>query len=243
MAAHQGAPRVHLFTLDHGYGYLFNQWSRRSARSLGRAIGPDRVLHRFLHTRDLLDELAMHSLLDDRRRYGEWFGCCLGCTMAMVTKVLIYNLERAVPHVMLGSSVGGQYAVMSMPVTIELQKAFMARYGVLYSAPLVEEGIVKDVERRMLAEAGIDTGVRFLDKHSFGNQGYCLLSLQHLPDVLINWHPVFDPGAVRQFFVDKLPRCEAYIATHFRRTNRDLDAAIGRLRAVTGPHLHEAGSG
>ena len=29
MASRQGDVRVHLFTLDHGYGYLFSRWMRR----------------------------------------------------------------------------------------------------------------------------------------------------------------------------------------------------------------------
>ncbi len=226
--------RVHLFTLDHGYGYLFNSWARRPGRDLGRALGPGRVVHHYGRTKELFDKLAMGSLVRDRLRYGQSFGCCLGCTMAMITNVIIYNLERGVPHVMMGSSMGGTYAVMSMPVTVELQKSYCARYGIRYSPLLLEKKIVKKVERDLLDEANVFRGWRFLDKHSFGNQGYCLLSLQHMPDVLLNVHPEYDPEQVRRFFLDKLPICDRYIEDHFARKGQDMASLVGALRALTG---------
>jgi len=192
------------------------------------------VVHHFGRTRELFDKLAMRSLLADRRRYGQRFGCCLGCTMAMITNVIIYNLQRRIPHVMMGSSMGGTYAVMSMPVTVELQKEYCARYGIRYSPLLLEHEIVKTVERELLDEAGVFRGIRFLDKHSFGNQGYCLLSLQHLPDVLLNVHPEYDPQQVRRFFLDKLPICERYIRDHFTRTGQDLPRLVDQVRELTG---------
>ena len=234
LAGLQHAGRVHLYTLDHGYGYPFNRWARRPARDLARALGEDRVVHHYGRTRELFDRVAMRSLLADRRRYGQGFGCCLGCTMAMISNIIIYNLERGIPHVMMGSSVGGTYAVMSMPVTVEKQKQYLARYGILYSPLLLEGDIHKDEERKLLDGAGVFRGLRFLDKHSFGNQGYCLLSLQHMADVLFNVHPTYDPQNVQRFFEDKLPICERYIAEHFSRTGQDLEAAVERLRELTG---------
>ena len=225
--------RVHLHTLDHGHGYLFNRWARRTSRSLASSVGQDLVNHEFLDTKDLFKQLAIASLLSDAREYGQTFGCCLGCTMAMVTKIIIYNLERQVSYIMMGSSVGGQYAVMSMPVIIDLQRELCARHGLIYSAPLIEDTVVKAVERQDLSAAGVHIGLRFLDKHSFGNQGYCLLSLQHLPDVLLNVHPEYDPDQVARFFRAKLPVCEAYIREHFQRAGRSLDDAVARMREIT----------
>lgn len=229
VAARQGGVRVHLHTLRHGYGYLFYRWVERTLETLKRSLGEDRVLHRYVRTKDLFDAVAMHSLCADRRTYGAGFGCCLGCTLAVVTKIIVYNLENRVPHIMFGSSVGGQYAVMSMPETIERLKAFCAAYGIRYSTPLLDNGIRKDRERALLDRYGVFRGRRFLDKHSFGNQGYCLLSVQHLPDVLFNAHPVYDARAVAQFMRDRQPLCERYIADCFARTGRDLEAARGAL--------------
>lgn len=98
-----------------------------------------------------------------------------------------------------------------------------------YATPLLDDLITKPVERATLRAAGIRTGKRFLDKHSFGNQGYCLLSLQHLPDVLFNVHPVYDPEQVRRFYQDKLPLCEAHVAAHFRRLGQDPGALVARV--------------
>lgn len=234
LASRQQKGRVHLLTLDHGYGYVFNRWAKNSSASLARVIGRDRVVHRYIDTHALHREIAIRSLRADYERYGQGFGCCLGCTMAIVTEAVIYNLEHGIPHLMFGSSVGGQYAVMSMPAAIELQKGFLARYGMRYSTPLLDDHITKDVERATLRAAGITTGKRFLDKHSFGNQGYCLLSLQHLPDVLFNVHPTYDPDAVRRFYQDKLPICEAWIAERFRRQGHELAPLVDRVRALSG---------
>lgn len=228
---HKG--KVHLHTFRHGYGYLFYWWVERTYRSLRRVVGDDNICHRYVFTRDLFNKVAMRSLAADHKKYGQWFGCCLGCTMAVVTKVLIYNLERGIPHITFASSVGGQYAVMSTPGTILLQKEYCGRYGVIYSTPLIDNQIVKQSERDLLDKIGVFRGLRFLDKHSFYNQGYCLLSLQHVPDVLMNVHPVYDPKKVEQFFRDKLPICEEYIAEHFKRTGQDLNACVARLKAIT----------
>lgn len=225
---------VHLHTFRHGYGYLFYFWAGASARRVAGKFPPGVITHRYVNTKDLFDAIAIRSLSEDRRRYGQWFGCCMGCTMAVVTKVLIYNLERRIPHMMFCSSVGGQYAVMSTPQTIEMQKDFCGRYGVIYSTPLIDDNIVKAQERELLNSTGVFPGIRFLDKHSFGNQGYCLLSLQHLPDVLFNVHPVYNPENVKRFFNDKLPICEEYIRGHFKNSGRDLDACVAEMKRVTG---------
>ncbi len=232
LAAKQNQGRIHLFTLDHGYGYLFNRWSKRTSRTLARAIGEERVIHRIANTHPLHKTLGIDTVLADRRRYGQWFGCCLACTMSMITEAVIYNLERKIPHIMMGSSVGGQYAVMSMPVVIELQKEFCGRYGIIYSAPLLDDVIDKDQERATLEAAGIFRGKRFLDKHSFGNQGYCLLSLQHLPDVLFNVHDSYDSAKVRAFYLDKRSQCEDHVEGYFRRTNQPIQPLIERLRSM-----------
>ncbi len=234
LIARGGQHRVHLHTLDHGYGYPFNRWTRRTYKTLARAVGEDRVNHRFVKTKDLFDQVAMRSLLADRKEYGQWFGCCLGCTMAVVSKMIIYNLERGVPHILFGSSVGGEYAVMSKRVTIKLQEEFCGLYGIDYRAPLLENQIVKEEERALLDSAGVFRGLRFLDKHSFGNQGYCLLSLQHLPDVLFNVHPEYEPAQVERFFRDKLQICHDYIRSEFETNGRNLDEAVNAMRQRTG---------
>lgn len=234
LIAREGRHKVHLHTLDHGYGYPFNRWTRRTFRTLAKAVGPQFATHQFILTKDLFDQVAMGSLLADRKKYGQWFGCCLGCTMAVVSKMIVYNLQQGIPHILFGSSVGGEYAVMSKRVTIDLQREFCGMYGIDYRAPLLENQIVKEQERALLDAAGIFRGLRFLDKHSFGNQGYCLLSLQHLPDVLFNVHPEYDSDQVAAFFRDKLHICQDYIRRQFESTGQSLDDAISALRERTG---------
>ena len=234
MAAMQKKGCVHLHTLNHGFGYLFNNWAQRPVKTLREALGKDAITHRYVNTNDLFREVAACSFIKDKKEYGQGFGCCLGCTMALITKILIYNIERGIPHILFGSSVGGEYAVMSMTVTVERLKAFCAQYGVLYSPPLLDGHIEKDAERELLDKAGVFRGYRFLDKHSFGNQGYCLLSVQHLPDVLLNLHPVYDSDQVGRFFDDRVALCERYIENYFKSQAKDLGGAVEALRSITG---------
>ncbi len=234
LIAREGRHKVHLHTLDHGYGYPFNRWARRTYKTLAKAVGQHQVSHQFVRTKDLFDMVAMRSIVADRKRYGQWFGCCLGCTMAVVSKMIVYNLRKGIPHILFGSSVGGEYAVMSKQVTVKLQQEFCATYGIDYRAPLLENNIVKEQERSLLDAAGIYRGIRFLDKHSFGNQGYCLLSLQHLPDVLFNVHPEYDSDLVEAFYRDKLPICQDYIRSQFAAGGQNLDDAITAMRERTG---------
>mgnify|MGYP006422191317 CR=1 FL=1 len=233
MAAMQKKGCVHLHTLDHGFGYLFNAWAKRPFKTLRKALGDDAVVHRYVKTNDLFRELAANSFIKDKKEYGQTFGCCLGCTMALVTKMVIYNLERGIPHIFFGSSVGGEYAVMSMEATVTRLQKLCAKYGVIYAPPLLENHIEKAAERKLLDDAGVFRGYRFLDKHSFGNQGYCLLSLQHLPDVLFNVHPTYDSEQVGRFFDDKAEICERYIETYFKAEGKDLDAAVAALLTIT----------
>lgn len=241
MVALRGVGRVHLHTLDHGYGYLFARWAEKNLPALRRAVGEARVLHRFVDTKDLFTELSIKPLFADIRKYHATFGCCMGCTLAIATKTLIYNLEHEIPHIMMGSSVGGTYAPQSMPMTVSLMKAFCGRYGVRYSTPLLDHNIVKARERELLRALEVWPGMRFLDKHSFGNQGYCVPSLQHLGDVLFNVHPEPDPEQIRRYFLEKQKVCEAYLEGHFKARGIDMQPLVDALVSRTsGPPLEGA---
>ncbi|MBC8453625.1 hypothetical protein H8D64_01050 [PVC group bacterium] len=233
LAAKKGKGKVHLHTLYHGYGYLFNNWIKRTVASLKKALPDDVVSHRYMNTKDLFDLVAMKSLRSDHKKYGQWFGCCLGCTLSAITKIIIYNLENGIPHVFFGSSVGGQYTVMSKPITADALKELCNTYGLIYSSPLIENNIVKEQERELMDSVGIFRGYRFLDKHSFGNQGYCLLSLQHLPDVLLNLHPKYDDSPVQQFLDDKLPICKQFVEDHFKDKGQNLEERIVTIKDIT----------
>ncbi len=233
MAAMQKKGRVHLHTLNHGYGYLFNRWARRAVKDLKKVWGDDVILHRFINTNDLFRQISANSFLKDKKEYGQGFGCCIGCTMALITKILIYNLEHGIPHILFGSSVGGEYAVMSMDATVSRLQKLCAKYGVLYAPPLLDGHIEKASERELLDNAGVFRGYRFLDKHSFGNQGYCLLSVQHLPDVLFNIHPTYNPEQVGRFFDDKVDICERYIENYFKTHDMDLANAVSTMHSIT----------
>ena len=53
-------------------------------------------------------------MLKDMVKYkGHWV-CCLGCQQSMATHTIIYNLEHNITNTFICSSVGGEYAAMSM---------------------------------------------------------------------------------------------------------------------------------
>ena len=86
---------------------------------------------------------------------GHWV-CCLGCQQSMATHTIIYNLEHNVTNTFICSSVGGEYAAMSMPVTRDMNIVFYKRYGIRYNAPLLDLGINKNEERRIMKEHNIE---------------------------------------------------------------------------------------
>ena len=63
---------------------------------------------------------------------------------------IIYNLEHNVSNTFICSSVGGEYAAMSMPITREKNVEFYKRYGIRYNAPLLDMGINKNEERKIM---------------------------------------------------------------------------------------------
>ena len=148
---------IHLLTYKHKYGTFFNNWSKKHTPDLQRVLGM-RVEHHLIDLTKVWNEVGAKHMVKDALQYkGHWV-CCLGCQESMATHTIIYNLERGITNTLICSSVGGEYAVMSMPVTRDKNAEFYARYGIRYNAPLLDLGIGKPEERQVLAEHGIQPG-------------------------------------------------------------------------------------
>ncbi|MBN2055206.1 hypothetical protein JW905_09810 [bacterium] len=219
---------VHLWTLDHRLGHLFVKWSHKHAEDLARVFGDERVFHTINDITDVFAKITLRSLPGDLRRYGH-FIWCLGCQLSMVTKLIIYNLERRIPRAFLCSSLGGEYAVMSMRSTIREKKRIYLNYGIRFSTPLIEEKIDKSEERRLLQEAGIWVGMRFR-RGVHGVQPICLPGLQHIGDVLFDWHTTYDPEKVAAYIRSREPLMDRYIREHFTGKGKDVDLMVQETR-------------
>ncbi len=221
---------IHLLTFKHGYGTLFNEWSRRHTPELQRVLGM-RVEHHLVDLTDVWDELGARRFLKDAFKYkGHWVAC-LGCQESMATHTILYNLERNITNTFICSSVGGEYAVMSMPVTRDKNCEFYARYGVRYNAPLLDLGIGKPEERQLLREQGIDPGWGARRSHQ-GYQPICLIGFQHSLDIVFDFHTTYPPDRVAAFLDEKFEIMDRIIRRNLADRGHDPDELIARNLAV-----------
>jgi hypothetical protein len=220
---------VHLLTYMHRYGSLFNEWSRRQIEPLRRALGP-RVYHQLIDHTDTWRAISAARMLRDMVAHRGHFVCCLGCQSAMMTETIAYSLERNVSNTFICSSVGGEYAVMSMAITRITKARFYERFGIRYNAPLLDLGIRKAEEKVMAREAELLPGWGKRRSHQ-GHQPICLLGLQHGLDVVMDVHTTYDPARVQGFLEAKFPVMEQLIRARLVERGFDPDELIERNKA------------
>ena len=218
--------RLHLMTMIHNYGSLFNHWAGRHVVDLKRIHGDKRVIHRYVNHSDVFQELTLKTLLPDLVKYGH-FVWCLGCNLSLMTKVIINNLLYSIPNHLYCSSVGGQYAVMSMSMTHDEWKKLYAEYGIRFQTPLLDADIAKGEERAVMERAGIWVGYRFR-RGVHGVQPICIPGFQHILDVLVDFHTTYDPDKVQKYIRSRWPMMKAIVAEFFRQRNLPLDELIQR---------------
>ncbi len=217
---------VHLLTFMHRYGSFFNEWSRHQIEPLRRVLG-SRVEHQLVDHSEIWREISAARMLRDALKYGGHFVCCLGCQSAMMTYGIMYCLERNITNMFICSSVGGEYAVMSMPVTRIRKSAFYRRFGIRYNSPLLDLGVRKVEERQVVKAAELLPGWGKRRSHN-GHQPICLLGFQHSLDVVADAHTTYDPAKVARFLDDKCPIMERIIRRSLSRKGLDPDALIAR---------------
>lgn len=217
---------VHLHTYMHNYGAFFNEWSRKHNEDLRRVLG-DRVHHHLINLTKTWDEIGFKKLLKDMVKYrGHWV-CCLGCQQSMATHTIIYNLEHNVTNTFICSSVGGEYAAMSMPITREVNINFYKQYGIRYNAPLLDLGINKNEERRIMKEFDIEPGWGKRRSHQ-GFQPICAIGFQHTLDILFDWHTTYPPDRVEEFLSEKTKIMDRIIRRELSDRGHDPDELIER---------------
>jgi hypothetical protein len=217
---------IHLLTYKHKYGALFNEWSRRHNPSL-RAVLGTRVHHHLVDHTHIWNEIGAKRMLRDAMKFkGHWV-CCLGCQQAMATHTIAHDLEHGVTNAFICSSVGGEYAAMSMSITRELNIGFYARYGIRYNAPLLDLGIGKNEERRILAEHEIDPGWGKRRSHQ-GFQPICVIGFQHSLDILFDFHTTYPPDRVQEFLEEKYLIMDRIIRRTLEHRGHDPDELIER---------------
>lgn len=219
--------KAHLLTYMHQYGALFNEWSRRHNPDMARLLGEDGFEHHLIDLTQVWNQVGFKRLVQDAVDYkGHWV-LCLGCQQSMAAHTIVYSLERNISNAFICSSVGGEYAVMSMAVTREKNIQNYARYGIRYNAPLLDLGINKNEERRILREHGVEPGWGRRRSHQ-GFQPICLLGFQHTLDIVIDWHTTYPPDRVGRFLDDKFEIMDRVIRQILVDRGHDPDALIAR---------------
>ena len=223
---HKKDAGIHLLTFKHDYGALFNEWSRRHTPELQRVLGL-RVQHHLVDLTEEWDAIGAKRWVRDTVKYkGHWV-ICLGCQQSMAANAIIYNLERNISNTLICSSVGGEYAVMSMPIPRDMNVDFYKRFGVRYNAPLLDMGIGKPEERQLLREHGIDPGWGARRSHQ-GYQPICLVGFQHSLDILFDVHTTYPPDRVASFLDEKMVIMERLIRETLVARGHDPDELIER---------------
>ena len=217
---------IHLLTYKHKYGTFFNNWSKKHTPDLQRVLGM-RVEHHLIDLTKVWNEVGAKHMVKDALQYkGHWV-CCLGCQESMATHTIIYNLERGITNTLICSSVGGEYAVMSMPVTRDKNAEFYARYGIRYNAPLLDLGIGKPEERQVLADSGIKPGWGARRSHQ-GFQPICVLGFQHSLDIIFDFHTTYPPDRVAEFLDAKFQIMDRIVRRVLTERGHDPDHLIER---------------
>lgn len=214
---------IHLLTYFHHYGTFFNHWSKKHIPELKRELGDARVTHELLDIHNLYDEIAISKAIEDLKKHKSSFNFCLGCHQAMAARTIIYCLEHNITNVYICSSVGGEYAEMSLPVTRIKNTAYYERYGIRYDAPLLRLNMAKPEERALLKHHNISPGVGFR-RSVQGYQPMCVIGLTHFMDVLFDIRPKYPSKAVGAFIDDKFPIMDAMIEAYFKAKGMDVDA-------------------
>lgn len=226
---------VHLVTVDHGYGNLFPALRLRHVRDIKRLLGEDRVKHKFINIRNIFNEILIHSLKEDYKKYRSNFIWCLGCILSLHTYMIIYNLIHTLPKCFLCSSVGGdKYAVMSIPVTVNAMKEFYASFGIFFSTPILDLNIKKRDEKKQLKKWNIWPGF-VVGKGTIGVQPICLPGfLQHWKDIFFDIHPIYDNEKVADFIKKKIIIMRKIIMEYFGNDISFLESKKKILRALNG---------
>ncbi len=221
--------KIELLTFKHQYGTFFNEWSKRHTPELQRVLG-ERVQHHLIDLTEVWNEVGAKRFIQDAIKYrGHWVGC-LGCQESMATHLIIHSLERRIANAFICSSVGGEYAAMSMAVTREKNAEFYARYGIRYNAPLLDLGISKPEERAVLAQHDIEAGWGVRRSHQ-GFQPICVLGFQHALDIAFDWHTTYPPDRVASFLDAKFEIMDKIIRRALELRGVDPDQAIEETTA------------
>jgi hypothetical protein len=244
---------IHLLTFMHKYGSFFNEWSRHQIEPLRRVLGP-RVYHQLIDHTTTWRAIAASRMLREIVAHKGHYVVCLSCQSAMMTELIAYSLERNITNAFICSSVGGEYAVMSMCSTRLAKGRFYQRFGMRYNAPLLDLGIRKEEEKVLTAEAGLLPGWGKRRSHN-GHQPICLIGFQHSLDVVADFHTTYNPAWVTGFLEEKFPVMERVIRERLVERGFDPDELIERNiakhqreqaridahRAAQGLHLPAAG--
>lgn len=227
--------RAHLITVQHGHGHLFPCLPKIHVRDLKKALGEQRVIHRYAYTKREFRQMVLNHLISEYHHYGNSnFVVCLGCYLSMDVHLIAYCLEHMVPTVTYGYTPrGSEFAVMSLAETCRERRKIYDSFGLLYRIPLVEWHMEKPEERVLMRNNGIWPGLNFR-KIAMGVQPPCLLGItMHHMDILFEIHPQPDRTQVVAFIRDHAELVRELVIKRLASHGiYDVEERIAQLRAL-----------
>jgi hypothetical protein len=223
--------KIHLLTMLHGHGQLLPGLCLRRVRDIKKVLGPERVEHHFLPTKEIFKRIVARSFLKDAKKYGWQISCCLGCHLGFAAALAIYNLEKGISDMAIASCPhDARSCFNAQPAAIQGLKDIYTKYGILYSHPLIELNMDKEEERRLLRNLGIWPGLR-VKYRTLGVQPICILgNLLTWPDIFVDWHPHYDNKSMKEYVAGKKGIVHEYIAQYFRKSGKNLEGLIRKLK-------------
>jgi len=225
---------VTLLTFDPGY-IFFVENSRVPADALREKFGEDRVEHVIRPIGEIVREVLFPDVKGDLRRYGFDMTAlvCMGCRLSMHTAAIIHNLEHGIPLLADGSIEKQDAIPEQRQAVIEANRErYYEQYGIRHVSPIYQESHsdVKLWEAGVAPKPGLKKQFIFFD-----TQATCVFGVPADVYARIFYKPIM--GAVTdiqsvEYCHEKHPLMQRQIEGYFERKGLELQALVGRLRAM-----------
>ena len=183
--------RIHLVTFDVPLS-VRRRVPGEGAAQLQRLCTRSEITHCYLNMDDTVQRIRGGLLQAeiDNRTVGHAYSWCLGCKMAMHTRMIIYARQHGIAQVADGSKGNDAHAAEQTPEAVTLFADMYARHGVQHSCPVYDDYdeptaplilrkmvLVDDnaLGRRRLLEMGFHIPPRILNADRL-NQPFCPVS-------------------------------------------------------------------
>ncbi len=166
---------VDLLTFDNGY-CINMRGARRRVRELRDLLGPDRIHHVEVETKELIDILLRDG---DQlwREYRSPLIFDMACKVSSVTELIYYARTHGITDLSDGAALEQTEIFLQHRDFSAEVKPYLESYGLVYREAIQYEWS-RDEKQRMIEQQGLSSGVPLLEKFSIGShiahQPFCL---------------------------------------------------------------------